>query len=191
MAGRKSRRGRRFGPRAPVPGLGPWVCRSHIHSPDAVGRLGGRTCAVPGCHARATVRRGRVTGFEVSGTSASEVQAVSRELVQDVAEQRDAHRVRSPWYSGAFYLSAAAVLIVLLLAVGHWAPWYAVPLVILGAITLLIIIGSLQMRQDGNLSDRGFVRVMGDVLRHVPPVFPQLRGSGSVRESAEQSSEPR
>jgi len=62
------------------------------------------------------------------------------------------------------------VIIVLLLVVSRTAPWWAFPVVVIGGALILSIVGAFQMRQDNRLSERGFVRLMGDVLRRLPLV---------------------
>lgn len=84
----------------------------------------------------------------------------------------EAARLRSPWFSGLFYLTVAIVIISLLLVVGRLSPWWAFPLVVLGAILLVSVVGALQMRQDDHLSERGFLKLMADVLRRLPLVVP-------------------
>jgi hypothetical protein len=83
---------------------------------------GGRwvKCATCGSSFRAT-RRG-VTEIKVWGEDANEVQAVIRQLAADDVARREAARLRSPWFSGLFYLMVAVVIISLLLVVGAGRP---------------------------------------------------------------------
>jgi hypothetical protein len=114
-----------------------------------------------------------VTEIHVSGDNADEVETVIRQLAADDAARREAARLRSPWFSGLFYLMVAVVIISLLLVVGRLAPWWAFPLVVLGAVLLVSVVGALQMRQDDHLTERGFLKLMGDVLRRLPLVVPR------------------
>jgi len=72
------------------------------------------------------------------------------------------------------------VIVALLLVVSRMAPWWAFPVVVVGAVLLLSVVGAFQMRQDDRLSERGFVRLMGDVLRRLPLVIARsLKPAGS------------
>ena len=72
--------------------------------------------------------------------------------------------------SGSFYLAAAVVIIVLLLVVGRMLTIWALPLVLVGALLLVMIVGAYQMRHDDRLSEKGFLRLMADVLKRLPLV---------------------
>lgn len=150
---------------------------------------GGRwvKCATCGSSFRAT-RRG-VTEIKVWGENANEVQAVIRQLAADDAARREAARLRSPWFSGLFYLMVAVVIISLLLVVGRLSPWWAFPLVVLGTVLLVAVVGALQMRQDDHLTERGFLRLMGDVLRRLPLVVPRAVSAGADPDPEEDSAE--
>lgn len=87
--------------------------------------------------------------------------------------------MRSPWFSGLFYLTATVVIVVLLLVVSRTAPWWAFPVVVVGGVLLVSIVGAFQMRQDDRLSERGFVRLMGDALRRLPLVIARSPKTGT------------
>jgi predicted membrane channel-forming protein YqfA (hemolysin III family) len=106
----------------------------------------------------------------VSGKNAEEVAAVSEQLAKQVIARREAAKIRSPWVSGSFYLAAAVVIVVLLLAVGRVVSFWALPVVVVGALLLVMIVGAYQMRQDARLSEKGFLQLMADVLKRLPLV---------------------
>ena len=140
--------------------------RCHRHGGDGTGVIGGH-CAVPGCRTRIVMRWWSVD-IHVSGDDAREVEAVARQLSEDAAARREAARLRSPWFSGLFYLAVLVMVVALLLVAGRVLPLWALPVVALAAALLVSIVGALQMRQDERLSERGFIRLMGDVLRRLP-----------------------
>jgi hypothetical protein len=82
------------------------------------------------------------------------VEAVARQLSDDAAARREAARLRSPWFSGLFYLAVVVVFVALLLVVGRVLPLCALPVIALVAALLVSIVGALQMRQDERLSER-------------------------------------
>jgi len=107
----------------------------------------------------------------VEGVDAEEVSRVTRDLLKDFAIQHEVRKLRSPWVSGTFYLAAVIVVIALLLVVTTVAPAWALPLVIIGAVLLVAVVGALQLRQDDQLSDEGFVKLMSETLRRLPVVW--------------------
>jgi hypothetical protein len=100
--------------------------RCRVHGGDGTGVIGGR-CAVPGCHTRIVMRWWSVD-IHVSGDDAREVETVARQLSEDAAARREAARLRSPWFSGLFYLAVVVVVVALLLVVGRVLPIGRFPL---------------------------------------------------------------
>lgn len=76
--------------------------------------------------------------------------------------------IRSPWISGGFYLLSAAVLIALLAAVAKAVSFWVLPVVIVGGLILLSVIGALQLRTDEKLSEKGFLHLMRMSFRQIP-----------------------
>lgn len=150
---------------------------------------GGRWAKCATCSSSFRTTRRGVTEIHVWGVNADEVRAVTRDLAAHDAARREAARMRSPWLSGLFYLMVAVLIISLLLVVGHLAPWWAFPLVVLGAVLLVSLVGALQMRQDDHLTEVGFLKLMGDVLRRLPLVVPRTAGAASA-DSNLQEGEP-
>jgi hypothetical protein len=124
-------------------------------------------CSAPGCVALVVVGR-RDTKIRVEGQDSREVQDVARHLAEDEVTRREAARLRSPWFSGLFYLATVVVITAVLLAAGRVLALWALPVVIVGVTLLVSTVGALQLRQDDHLSGRAFVRLMGDVLRRLP-----------------------
>ena len=112
-------------------------------------------------------RKGGVR-INVSGMNAKEVASVARQLAADATARKQIVKLRSPWFSGLFYLTVVVVIVMMLLVVGRVLALWALPLVILGAVFLVSVVGALQMRQDDQLSERGFLRLMADVFRRLP-----------------------
>jgi hypothetical protein len=107
----------------------------------------------------------------VEGNDASDVSKVMRELFADAAVRHESVKLRSPWVSGTFYLMALAIVVALLLAAGNILPIWTLPLVIIGGVLLLAVVGALQLRQDDRLSDQGFVKLMSETLVRLPVVW--------------------
>ena len=129
----------------------------------------------PSCGAQIWVGHKGSLQISVQGNDAVEVATVARQLADDAAARRETARMRSPWFSGLFYLMLVVVIVVLLLAVGRILALWALPLVAVAAVLLVSLIGALQMRQDNRLSERGFLRLMADVFRRLPLMFVRSR----------------
>jgi len=77
---------------------------------------------------------------------------------------------KSPWVSGSFYLVAFMVIIAVLAVIAHLLPIYALPIVLVGGILAVSIIGALQLRQDDRLNEENFLKLMALSLRYLPLV---------------------
>lgn len=129
----------------------------------AVVTLPGSVC--PHCAASEPVT------IRVEGANAAEVSKVMRDIMKDAAVRHEAVQLRSPWVSGSFYLTAVILVITLLLVVASVLPAWAVPLIIVGAVLLVAVVGALQLRHDDRLGDQAFVKLMGQTLRLLPVVW--------------------
>ncbi len=129
----------------------------------------------PRCGVRISITPRGVTRIHVVGQDATEVAAVSRQLSASAVERREARRLRSPWFSGLFYLTVVVVVVALLLVAGRVLALWALPVVIVGAVLLVTVVGAFQLRADDRLAERNFVKLMGDVLRRLPSVFTRSR----------------
>jgi len=74
-----------------------------------------------------------------------------------------------------------------LLVAGRVLSVWALPVMIAGSVLLVAVVGALQMRQDERLSERGFLRLMGDVLRRLPRIL--AGGKDAPRPKDENTSE--
>jgi Flp pilus assembly protein TadB len=70
----------------------------------------------------------------------------------------------NPWITGSFY---AAVFLVVAVVLGH-LPLIALPMVIIGGLLALSVIGAFQMRQDEKLSQENFLKLMALSLKYLP-----------------------
>lgn len=84
----------------------------------------------------------------------------------DTKQPRDTYR--SPWGSGSFYLLALVVVIASLAAVGKLLAVWILPIMIIGGLLLVTVIGALQMKQDERLSDKTFLSLMTLAFQQLP-----------------------
>lgn len=64
-----------------------------------------------------------------------------------------------------FYLLVLTVVTILFLAAASIVPLWVLPVVIIGAVIGLVVIGGLQLRQDGRVSEQGLVTLIKASLR--------------------------
>lgn len=124
---------------------------------------------------------GRDWMVHVEGTDATEVQRVAEKLSERSRQASDGRR--SPWAAGSFYLAAAIVLLVLLLTAAKLLNPLVLPVVIVGAVVLVSVVGGLQLRQDERLAEKNFLQLMSMALA-------QLRLLGKRASSRDQGIGP-
>jgi hypothetical protein len=74
----------------------------------------------------------------------------------------------NPWISGSFYLTVFVVVIVIMLIAAKMISLIALPIVIIGGLLALSIIGAFQLRQDNQLSQKNFVELMALSFKYLP-----------------------
>ena len=72
---------------------------------------------------------------------------------------------RGPWLSGSFYLIAMLVIGVLVVFAARLVHPAALPVVILGAVFAVSVVGIFQLVQDGALSEKTFSNLLLVALR--------------------------
>ncbi|WP_067668532.1 hypothetical protein [Nocardia miyunensis] len=87
---------------------------------------------------------------------------------------------RSPWLSGSFYLVAALVILSVLLVIARLTPVWTVPVVVVGGVLLLSVVGAFQLRQDDALSEEGFLTLMISVLGKLPAMLRRNKGVETI-----------
>lgn len=120
----------------------------------------------PECQTIGQIERRKVT-FSVSGRSSTDVEQVTTALIKAARSEIEPLR-RNPWVSGSFYLAVFAIVASLFLAIAQVVPPLAVPIVIIGAILGVSIIGAFQLRFDESLSERSFLELMALTFRQLP-----------------------
>jgi LSD1 subclass zinc finger protein len=116
------------------------------------------------------------TTIRVEGTDAREVAAVSRQLASDQrdADRRAAATLRSPWLTGTFYVFVLIVIAAILLVAASLLPYWALPIVAVGCLLGVSIIGAFQLRHDDRLAEENFIELMRMTIKQIP----QLSGAG-------------
>lgn len=71
-----------------------------------------------------------------------------------------AKELKSPWASGLFYLVVGTVVLATLSVVANVISAWLLPLIIIGGVVFVSIIGALQLRQDDRMTEKGFLELM-------------------------------
>lgn len=74
----------------------------------------------------------------------------------------------NPWKSGIFYLFILIIIMSLLAAIAHLIPWYLLPVIFIGSILLLGIVGAFQLKNDNQLSEKNFLELMKETYKRLP-----------------------
>ena len=127
---------------------------------------GAGSAGCPNCSGSGHMRVGNAEFFvSVQGNDAVEVERVTLALMTKL--QMRAPRP-SPWASGSFYLCVFIVVCVALLSIARILPFIVVPIVIIGTILSLAVIGAFQLRHDERLSQKSFLELMALSFRYLP-----------------------
>jgi 4-amino-4-deoxy-L-arabinose transferase-like glycosyltransferase len=97
--------------------------------------------------------------YEIVGVDSNEVLAVMREV------HRQRLQESAPWRAGMFYLLCLAIVAGVFLAVARLVPYWALPLIVVAALIGVVIVGALQQRQDGSISEKGLLGLIKAAFR--------------------------
>jgi hypothetical protein len=89
-------------------------------------------------------------------------------MKQDETELVRPQEANNPWVLGSFYLFVVVVVGASLLATAKILPLIALPIIVIGSIVALSIIGALQLRNDGRLRDEPFLKLMALSFKYLP-----------------------
>jgi ribosomal protein S27E len=132
-------------------------------SPGAENQQFRTTC--PNCAWTLTVPGG--TMMHVSGVAAEVQETVERLLPQVQASGSVAPPSDTVWISGSFYLLLAIVALVGALAIIHFAPgWLVLPTAAI-AILLFVIVGTVVLRHNEKLSEKGLLTIIRETSKRV------------------------
>ncbi len=137
------------------------IMPTYTEEGDPIGR-----CTNPGCMMVVRLDKNTPT-IMVRGSKAEEVQEVSLALIEKAKPQPLPLRP-SPWASGSFYLVVFMAVLITLLVAGKILPPFILPIVVIGGILALSVIGAFQMRHDERLSEGNFLKLMALSFKYLP-----------------------
>lgn len=73
----------------------------------------------------------------------------------------------NPWISGSFYLVLALVVISVLGFLFNSVHWMSFPIIIIGGVLLIGLIGFLQLKNDDKITDKSFVSLIKEIYKRL------------------------
>ncbi len=117
-------------------------------------------------HCGASIR-GENWEVKVVGADAKEVQAVAESLVNDMSK-REVISPKNPWISGSFYLATVVIVGALFLVMAKIVHILVLPIIIIGVLLMVSVVGAFQLRQDKSLSEKNFLNLMFMTFKYLP-----------------------
>ena len=74
----------------------------------------------------------------------------------------------NPWISGSFYLFVAIIVMTGLAVISNTVHWLLLPIIIIGGILLIGVVGAFQLRNDDKLKDESFLKLMTETYKSLP-----------------------
>lgn len=109
--------------------------------------------------------------YSVHGTDSADVIKVMKEI------ERQRLAMQGPWRAGLFYLTCLTLVTSLALVVARLVDWWVLPIVMVVALVSVVVLGALQLRQDGKITERGLISLIAASFRTAKSVLPQSQGT--------------
>ena len=74
----------------------------------------------------------------------------------------------NPWISGSFYLFVIILVIILIAVLSKELPIVVLPIAAIASIFIVIVIGTLQLKNDDKITDKTFLSLMKEIGRQLP-----------------------
>lgn len=78
------------------------------------------------------------------------------------------HASSNPWISGSFYLASFLMIMAGILVVSKVVDPFILPIVIIGTLLAVSVVGAFQLRQDQALNQQNFLSLMGLTFKQLP-----------------------
>ncbi|MEQ6118670.1 hypothetical protein [Reichenbachiella sp. MALMAid0571] len=97
-----------------------------------------------------------------------DVENIAERLEDYIGKKKPEMKKNNPWLSGSFYLIATIVVISGLGVLSNTVEWYLFPIVLIGGILIVGIVGVLQLKNDERISDKSFVSLIKETYKRLP-----------------------
>jgi hypothetical protein len=131
------------------------ICSTVVHIECA--EYNDRKCPAFRCSGELIFHPEKIT-ISVSGSNAKDVELVARSLLKQT--QTKSNKKWDVWITGGFYAVTLIAIGTLLLVISSLVPLFVLPIIVIGTLLLLSIIGAFQLRQDESLSEKNFLNLM-------------------------------
>jgi internalin A len=153
--------------KVPIPGH-PGIFEDYQHLLN-MESLGEKTWIPSGLKERVSIRF-VLDGIEPQSARLERQESSEKNEENVPSEQKDAENTKmkneaTKW--NWFYLFATIVVLIVLAFIGFYVPWHVFTGVIIGAILILTIIGTLELKRRGDLDDASFGTVIGAALERL------------------------
>lgn len=97
-----------------------------------------------------------------------DVANISERLKDFNGRQNLKMRKNNPWISGSFYLTVAIIVITGLAVLSNSVHWTLLPIIIIGGVLLIVIVGSLQLKNDDKITGKTFSSLIKETFKRLP-----------------------
>jgi hypothetical protein len=122
-------------------------------------------CSYPGCYVK--VRQETCPRCHLHLGQAGSIAGEPDDVIR-VYRATFAARRPSPWVSGSFYLATFVAVLTAAFAVTRLLPLWVVPPAFLVSLIAVLLVGALQLRHDGRLTEGGFLQLMKATMTRLP-----------------------
>lgn len=85
-----------------------------------------------------------------------------------IGKQGQQMKNNNPWISGSFYLFVCVVVIAGIAVISKFVHWSLIPIILIGGILLIFLIGIFQLKNDDRISDKSFVSLIKETFKRLP-----------------------
>lgn len=97
-----------------------------------------------------------------------DISNIAIRLKDFIGKQGTQMKKNNPWISGSFYLFVCIVVITGIAVLSKLVHWSLLPIILIGGILLIVLIGVLQLRNDDRISDKSFVSLIRETFNRMP-----------------------
>ena len=97
-----------------------------------------------------------------------DISNVAERLNDYIGKSKFNMKKNNPWLSGSFYLFLVVIVIATLGVLAQSVHWALLPIIIIGGILLIGLIGIFQLKNDDKITDKSFVSLVKETYKRLP-----------------------
>jgi hypothetical protein len=78
------------------------------------------------------------------------------------------NKKNSPWISGSFYIILGIIMLSALAVISRMVNWVLLPIIVIGGILLIALIGFFQLKNDDKITDKSFIKLISETFKRLP-----------------------